>query len=211
MLERVRDGSGEVLHSEEAFRADSNQHWGHIDEFHKLERLQHFNEQGFPSWDTFVAGRWEDSLQELELDRANVVAEFAEDKQSGLVSYRVRVVELPVTPYVQWELHALKMRAEYGENIRVVGPDAVARYETSETVPELIFLGGRVMYETSYDQAGVRTSRRKFTDSEFVERCLSDIQVLYDQGEDLVTFFEREIAPLPPPVVDLEFTRSPES
>jgi hypothetical protein len=203
MLERVREAPCQDLYSDEVLQADSGQYWGHIQEFHKLERLQYFDERGFPSWDAFAVGRWEDSLRELELDRPNVEAEFAEDRQSGLVSYRVRVVELPVTPYVQWEVHSLKIRAEYGENIRVLGPEAVARYEESGMLPELIFLGKQVMYETGYDRAGVQTRRRKRVDPELIDGCLADIQALYDQGEDLATFFEREVAQLPPPVVEL--------
>ncbi len=129
----------------------------------------------------------------------------------GLTSYRVRVVELPVTPYLQWELYELKVRAECGEGIRVVRREAVARHETDAAVPELIFMDTLAMYEILYDNTGIQTGGRKFTDPELIKKCLSEVHALYIHGEDLLRFFEREISPLPPPLVDPEFTSSPGS
>jgi hypothetical protein len=135
------------------------------------------------------------------MDRPRVVAEFAEDTSGGLGSYRVRVVEFPITPYVQWELHALKIRAECGENIRIISPGAIGQYETGAPVPELIFMGKLAMYEVVYDEFGVLRGARKFLDSKLIEGCLADVQSLYGLGEELGTFFEREVAPLPPPSI----------
>jgi hypothetical protein len=205
MLERVRNMSGDILRPLRVYLDDTNQYWGRIKRFDKLERLQFFREPGYPSWDAFAAGRWDEALQIMQRDRSAVEKEFAEDSRTGLVSYRVRVVELPITPYLQWELYELKTRAECGENIRVVGPDAVARYEIEAVVPELIFMGNLAMYEISYDHTGTQTGGRKFTGSELIEQCLSEVHALYARGEDLLTFFGREITPLPPPIVDPEF------
>ena len=200
--------SGDILCPVQVYLDDTDQYWGHINRFDKLERLQYFREPGYPSWDAFVAGRWDEALQIMQRDRSTVEKEFVEDSRVGLTSYRVRVVELPVTPYLQWELHELKARAECGEGIRVVGPEAVARYETNTVVPELIFMDALAMYEICYDNTGTQTGGRKFTDPELIEQCLSEVHALYAHGEDLLIFFEREIAPLPPPIVDPEFTSS---
>ncbi len=204
MLELVRRSSGRVLDPDEVFRADWARCWPPIGTFYKLERLQYFDERGFPSWDAFARGQWEEALAELEKDRPNVVAEHAEDRVSNVTSYRVRVVELPVSPYVQWELYALMIRAECGEKIRVVGAEAVAHYEADGILPELIFLGTEVMYETTFGPK----LRRKFTDPELLAGCLADVRVLFDEGEDLRTFFEREVRPLRPPGVDWKRTSS---
>lgn len=209
MLERVRDAHGEVFRPVRAYRDDLKPYWGRIGRFDKLERLQHFREPDDPSWAAFAAGRWRDAQRIMEQNyRPQVMAEFADDASSGLVSYRVRVVEFPVMPYLQWELHALKMRAECGENIRVVGPEKIAPYEEYGVVPELIFMDVDAMYEVLYDETGVLAGGRKFTDSEMIRGCLSDVRALYEQGEDLRTFFEREIAPLPSPAVDPESSPS---
>ncbi len=208
MLERVRNMSGDILRPTQAYLDDTDQYWRHINRFDKLERLQFFREPGYPSWDAFAAGRWDEALQIMRRDRSNVEKEFAEDSQVGLASYRIRVVELPVTPYLQWEFYELKARAECGENIRVVDAEAVACYEMAAVVPELIFMGTLAMYKICYDDTGTRIGGQKFTDPELIEQCLSEVHTLYAQGEDLLTFFEREIAPLPPPIVDPGLTSS---
>lgn len=210
MLEHVRKIPGDILRPTQAYLEDTDQYWGHISRFDKLERLQNFREPGYPSWDSFAAGRWDEALHIMQRNRSAVEKEFAEDSRVGLASYRVRVVEFPITPYLQWELYELKMRAEYGEGIRVVGPEAVAHYETDAVVPELIFMETLAMYEICYDSSGTQIGGRKFTDLGLIEKCLSDVHALYTHGEDLLMFFEREIAPLPPPVVDLEFISSPD-
>jgi hypothetical protein len=199
MLDRVRATAAETMDTT-AYLADSDEYWGRISAFHKLERRQHFREPGRASWEAFAAGNWSESQAIRERDRGAVEAEFAEDARSGLASYRVRVVELPVTPYLHWELTGLKIRAECGENIRVVGSDAVTRFETEHIVPELIFMGTEAMYEVCYDEAGTLSGGRKFTDATLVTGCLSVVQALHADGEDLLAFFEREIAPLPPSI-----------
>ncbi|MPZ80523.1 MAG: hypothetical protein GEV28_09045 [Actinophytocola sp.] len=204
MLDRVREAAGETFRPTKAYLDDSSQYWARIDRFDKLERIQHFREPYDASWRAFAAGRWEGSLELTERNRPNVVAEFAEDARLGYQSYRVRVVEFPIDPYLQWEMHRFKVRVECGENLHVVGPEAVARFETGGIVPELIFMGSLAMYEVLYDETGVLAGGRKFTDPELIEGCRAEVQALYGEGEDFRTFFEREIAPLPAPVVEPE-------
>ena len=200
MLECIRGMTGDVLLPVQVYLDDTNQYWGRIDRFEKLERLQHFREPGFPSWDAFAAGSWDEALRIMREEGYAVTAkEFLEDSEADLVSYRVRVVEFPVSPYLQWELHQLKVRAELGENIRVVGPEKVSCHETDGVVPELIFMGDLAMYEIIYDDTGLCMGGQKFTDIKLIEQCLAETRNLYAQGEDLLAFFEREIAPLPPP------------
>lgn len=201
MLDRVCGTIGEVLRPVQAYIADSNEYWPRIDRFDKLERIQHFREPYDDSWRAFDEGRWTDSLNLTELNRPNVVAEFAKDAELGYNSHRVRVVEFPIDPYLQWEMHRFKVRVECGENIRVVGADAVARFEKNGIVPELIFMGTLAMYEVLYDETGELAGGRKFTDPELIAGCLAEVQALYAQAEDFTTFFEREIVPLPAPVV----------
>jgi hypothetical protein len=208
MLDRVRETPGETIRPVEAYLDDSNQYWPRIDRFDKLERLQHFREPYDASWRLFAAGRWEESLAQSERERSLVVAEFAEDARLGYVSHRVRVVELPITPYLQWEMHQFKIRVECGENLRIVGPEAVARWEAVGIVPELIFMGSLAMYEVLYDETGVLAGGRKFIDPELIASCRAEVQALHARGEDFWTFFEREVKPLPPPAVGPELSPS---
>jgi hypothetical protein len=208
MIDRVRESPGEILRPVQTYLDDSGRYFPQIDRFDKLERLQQFHQPESRSWLACVAGRWEESLEQTERDRPIIEAEFAEDARLGLTSHRVRVVEFPITPYLQWEMHRFKVRVEYGENIRVIGPELVAPYETNGMVPELIFMDSLAMYEVLYDETGVLAGGRKFTDLELVASCLAEVQTLYAQGEDFMTFFEREIAPLPAPTLDPEFSPS---
>lgn len=201
MIDRVREAPGELLRPVQVYLDDSNLYWPRIDRFDKLERQQHFREPYDESWRLFAAGRWEESLAQAERERPIVEAEFAEDARLGYTSHRVRVVEYPITPYVQWEMHQFRLRVEYGEDIRIVGAEAVAQYETGAPVSELIFLGGLAMYEVLYDD-GVLAGGRKFVDSALISSCRAEVQALHAQGEDFRAFFEREVAPLAPPNVD---------
>jgi hypothetical protein len=93
--------SGEILRPVRVYLDDTDQYWRRINRFDKLERLQCFREPGYPSWDAFAAGRWDEALQIMQRDHSIVENEFVDDFRNGLYSYRIRVVELPVTPYLQ--------------------------------------------------------------------------------------------------------------
>ncbi len=208
MIERVRGIPGEIFEEVQAYHDDANQYWERIDRFDKIERLQHFREPGNQSWEAFVSGRWAEAQQIRQRNRPTVIVEFAEDARRGIVSRRVRVVEIPVTAYLQWELYGLKLRSECGENIHIIDSKAVAMYETSGVIPELIFMDLLAMYEICYDKNGLLYGARKFTDPDLISGCQEDFDALYKQGEDLHAFFAREIEPLPPPTVDPEWTCS---
>jgi hypothetical protein len=208
MLDRVRGVAGEVLRPTRAYLDDSARYWPRIERFDKLERIQHFREPDDASWRAFAAGRWQESLDLTAQNRPKVVAEFAEDARLGYRSYRVRVVEYPIDPYLQWEMHRFRIRADCGENIRIVGRDAVEKFEKDGIVPELIFMGSLAMYEVLYDETGTLAGGRKFTDPDLIACCQAEVRALYAGGEDFGAFFDREIASLPP-VVEPELTRSP--
>jgi hypothetical protein len=110
----------------------------------------------------------------------------------------VRIVEHPVTPYLQWEMHALRLRAGAGEQIRVVPAEAVGHLEAGQPLPELVVLGGQVLYEVQYDETTLSGARR-IDDPGVIAACRQELSELFDKGEDVLAYFDREIAPLPPP------------
>jgi hypothetical protein len=165
----------------------------------KLERRQHFEELGNDSREALRHGDWEGALRLLAGRRDRVRAEALEDRRRGHAFHRVRVVETPLTPYLQWELHSLNVRAECGERIRVIGAETVAPAETRAPLPELVVLDGGVLYNVVYTEAGVPDGAVRFTDAGLVGPWESYIKELYDLGEDLRTYFDREVAHLPPP------------
>ncbi|MCC9306705.1 hypothetical protein LN042_06220 [Kitasatospora sp. RB6PN24] len=185
----------------DAYRADFAKRDFAIDGWDswKLERRQHFVEPEDASWRAYSEGDWARALELIEARRGELLqlSRLAADHDCRLL--RVRVVELPVTPYLVWELHLLRLRAECGELIRIVGPEKISRYERSgERLPELITLGPDTVYDISYDATGLGDGATRYTDPAARERVAQFIARLYDQGEDIEAFMAREGAALAP-------------
>ncbi|GII90735.1 DUF6879 family protein [Sinosporangium siamense] len=165
----------------------------------KLERRQHFEEQESPSREAFRRGDWGLALRLLDAKRDSILRTLRQDRDNNSVLHRVRVVESPLTPYLQWELHSLRLQAELGKPIRVVTAEAVNPFETSGMLPEVVVLGSQVLYEVIYTEMGVPNGAIRFTDPDLVRCWEAFIQDLYHDGEDVVAYVDRRIAPLPPP------------
>lgn len=170
--------------------------------FWKLERGQYFQEPGNASWEAFAHGDWVTSLKLIEAGLPEFRDYYSRIAESGFSTRRVRVVEEPITAYLQWELHILRARDAHGGSVRVVGPKAVAEWETTDALPEIYTLGGEVMYEAVYDEKGALDSARKFTDRELILRCQKLIAEIYNRGEPLQSYFDRRVATLPTPQGD---------
>ncbi|MCX4906176.1 DUF6879 family protein [Streptomyces sp. NBC_00878] len=165
----------------------------------KLERRQHFEEQGSPSREALRRGEWEQALRLLTDRRDALLAAAREDERKGHLFHRVRVVEKPLTPYVQWELHSHRQRAEYGERIRVVGAEQVARAERACLLPEVVVLGGSTLFQVLYSEAGATVGAVRYSDRYLVGSWENYIRKLYEVGEDVSSYFEREVAHLSRP------------
>jgi hypothetical protein len=165
----------------------------------KFERRQHFEEPGHPGWEAFHQGRWEESLWLLDDEREQPAREVREDEAHGRRFHRVRIVEEPLTPYLQWELHALRIQAEVGERIRVLPAEEIRFVEQSALLPEVVVLGGEVLYEVCYTEAGVLDGGVLFTDAGLIAQWERFIAELYDKGEEMLAYAERYLDHLPPP------------
>ncbi|MGW2412045.1 DUF6879 family protein [Streptomyces tubercidicus] len=186
----------------DAYREDFRERQRTIDgqDSWKLERQQDFKEPGFASWDAFSRGDWEGALRLAEEER-DIIREVAEEtERRGVVLYRVRVVEKPLTPYLQWEMHLLRLRAEYGEKIRVIGPEQIEALESEHPLPELLTLGDQTVYRILYNKQGILDGGVRYLSHEVTARCRDFMRDLYEAGEELDSYFAREVAPLPPPL-----------
>ncbi|HEY0936885.1 MAG TPA: hypothetical protein VGD91_24515 [Trebonia sp.] len=185
-------------------RADGADSW-------KLERRQSYSEAGFPSWEAFVAGDWDGALRLYEAERPAISAFQQELRRHRSHFYRVRVVAEPVSPYVQWEMHCLRLRAECGENIRVIDHREVSGFESDGPLPELVSLCGHVLYHTVYDESGRPDGAVSYRDAELVRRYEDFARALYQAGEGIESYFGRKIAGLPPPHRDRSGTGQEQS
>jgi hypothetical protein len=173
----------------------------------KLERRQHFRQPGSASWEAFARGHWTEALRLIEARRESLMELGAKTAENGIDLYRVRVVAEPIIPYLQWELHSLKLRAECGELIRVLPAAAVRDLEANGELPEVVTLGLSTAYHILYASDGVLTGGVKVTDPQAVGRVTGLVRRLYGEGEDLAVFFERAVATLPPPRGDIVLER----
>lgn len=182
-----------------AYYADFEKHFARTAEFWKLERGQSFAEPGDASWEAFDSGEWEKALRLLDARREDLTSYHREAAAAGTMTRRIRIVSLPVTPYLQWELHLLRLRDETGGPIRILRDTAIAKLEGEGPLPDIYTLDREVVYQAVYDEHGVLEHALKYIDRELVSRCRDFIVELYARGEPISSFFEREIAHLPPP------------
>ncbi|MEU6408562.1 DUF6879 family protein [Microbispora sp. NPDC046933] len=166
----------------------------------KLERAQEFDEGPNPSWNAMREGDWQRSLELLEAARETIAADLPARGELR----RLRVVETPLTAYLQWELHLLALRMRLGERGRVLDAREVADIETDGPLPELVIFPGRHMYHVQYDKGGTCVGARRTDDAEAVRAWGSIVSSLYERGEDLLTYVEERVAPLPPPGIGVE-------
>ncbi|MEV6434247.1 DUF6879 family protein [Streptomyces anulatus] len=202
MFECFRGGAGEVLSRADYLADFGRVHQSGIRLLAKIERGQTFTEQGSPSWDAFASGDWAGALRLIEDERDSTAAYFRDAARRGLAFRRVRVVEFPISPYLQWEMNVFRLRSELGEEIRVLDARRIADLERDASVPEVIVLGRSVMYAVIYDDELKGAGARRFTDPDQVNRTTREFEALYAMGEGFPEFFEREIAPLAPPTTD---------
>jgi hypothetical protein len=165
----------------------------------KLERGQHFREPGFASWEAFARGDWEQALALIEEERDFLTEFSAGARAADIGLYRVRVVEEPIASYLQWELHLLNLRAACGELIHIVAPDLLRDYEAGGPLAELVTLGPSLLYRVLYDTSGELAGAVRITEPRTVARAVDLARSLYSEGEDLAAFFDRVVAPMPPP------------
>ncbi|MFF9477699.1 DUF6879 family protein [Streptomyces sp. NPDC014733] len=165
----------------------------------KLERLQHFEETNDESREALRKGDWPESLRLFEAERDATCQQAREQESRGALLHRIRIVEEPLTPYVQWELHWLHMRAECGHPVRVLPASAVASVESDGLLPELTLPGNRVLFRVIYTESGRPDGAIRFTDPHLVQEWAAYLEKLYAAAESMQTYFDRVVAPLAPP------------
>ncbi|WP_199565050.1 DUF6879 family protein [Spongiactinospora rosea] len=180
------------------YYSDFEHNFATAKEFWKLERGQAFAEPGDASWEAFDRGDWAESIRLLEERRTDLIAYHREVAAAGTRTYRIRIVELPLTPYLQWELNLLNIRDQTGGPIRVLRADDLGYLEAQDPLPEIYTMDEKVMYQAVYDEHGVLESARRFDEVELIRRCRSFIVDLYKHGEPIGDFFRREVSHLPP-------------
>ncbi|WP_051799871.1 DUF6879 family protein [Catenuloplanes japonicus] len=168
--------------------------------FVKLEVQQTFAEPDDSSWRAaFVDGDWERALYLIDGKRP----EYEQDKQRmhdlGITSRRLRVVALPLSSYLEWELRVLELMGAISDEIRVLDASHVRTHATGGVLPEVVVLDDTTTYEVLYDHAGVLSGAIRRSDAGLAAFCRELINAWYDLGEDIGAFCTRQLSALPPP------------
>ncbi|POX41243.1 DUF6879 family protein [Streptomyces sp. Ru72] len=193
--------AGGTYLDQEAYIADFERRFWNLgsEGFWKLERMQSYDEGDFPSWQALRRGDWEESLRLIEELRTEYEEYYGKISAAGFALHRVRVVERPIAPYIQWELHLLRTKYEYGERVSVLDATEIVGDETGGPLPELCVLGTEAVYVLDYTPAGAPNGAVRHTDPAMVTRARALIRRLHSAGEPLESYFRREVAELPPP------------
>jgi hypothetical protein len=201
MIEKINDVPGKVLDRAE-YHAELRRDCLRLSApVWKLERSQFFTEpDDDPSWRAFVAGDWEGTLAAFEADRAIARAEGQHYAGQGSELRRLRIVESRVSPYLQWEMQWFKIIAEEGAVIRVLAAEQVRELEQARSLPELV-VNEHALYQVLYDEAWRARGARRIDDFDVRREALTEIARLWATAEPFSGYFEREIAPLPPPAL----------
>lgn len=69
-------------------------------------------------------------------------------------------------------------------------------------MPEIVVLGTAVMYKVIYDGRGTLAGGRRYRDPQLIVSWRRIIADLFAAGEPLTDYFDRRVAPLPPPTVN---------
>lgn len=202
MLSRLRKAPGARLDRKsyhEHMRAETGRVNGPV---WKLERSQIFTEAADdPAWEAFVSGDWAKSLEIFEGERPAIRDEAAKYARRGSQLRRLRIVENPVSAYLQWEMQSLRIIDESGMPVRVLSASEITELEGELPLPEIVIVGDEALYDVQYDTRWSACGARRITDHDVIQEATAEMSRLWDRAEPLAAYFAREIAPLPPPPV----------
>jgi uncharacterized protein DUF6879 len=199
MSDHTVELSGEELTLEEYFAEFDERFWKASDcDCWKLERRQTFIEQGSDSYDAFARGDWTRALELLKSRRSGIAEYYAKAAARGISVLRARVVEEPISPYLVWQLNSLLQRSELGEHPRIVTAGQVVAIERDGVLPELVGLADDVVYQVIYGSDGAAERAIRSAHRPTVEHWHRVFHTLYEGGEEMASFFSRNVAGLSP-------------
>jgi len=95
----------------------------------------------------------------------------------------------PTTDYLRWEAEVLRLRAEYGEQIRVI---ALNEHPPPSEFPEFVILGDSALYTIEYDR-GSLSGARAYSDRTLIAACRESFDALFAEAEEFAGWYARTI------------------
>ncbi len=117
----------ETLDSDEAELAAYNERWATVErEFFKLETLQRYADEYSPGFREYEKGQLTDDqlVARLRQEMSQGPDPWYERVKAGAVSFkRVHLVDLPLSPYLWYEIKSYELSRELGEQIFILARD----------------------------------------------------------------------------------------
>jgi hypothetical protein len=125
----------------EEFQSEFSAAWsGLTQRFLKLECWQEYQElEASESQDAYNRGDIPEACALLQREAEADRPLYEDIGKRGLDYARIRVVQKPLTPYLEYELMAYRIRAVMGENIEVVRIDAATQLPGEQCFDFLLF------------------------------------------------------------------------
>ena len=153
-----------------------------------------------PSWEAFDRGDWDEAMRLLEerredLKRLSRGERGRRDRAPGGSGS----FPCPSPPISSGSCTCSRSGTRPAARSASCETRAIADLEDQGPLPDIYTMDRHVMYQAVYDERGVLEYALRYTDQALVSRCRDFIAGLYGRGEPIGSFFEREIAHLPPP------------
>jgi hypothetical protein len=164
-------------------------------QLYKLEVGQSFMEPDNDSWVLANNGDWDEAMRIAQNDGE------ADNKRADppAPSYRVRIFELPLTPYLIWELNYLKYRNRFVNNCRFLCLSDVPKDLKLLVEKEIVTIDTNVLYEVHYTASGELAGATKETDLKTISDVVKKIEQLYEIGITFDDFAEYYLSKAPIP------------
>lgn len=164
-------------------------------QLYKLEVGQSFMEPDNDSWVLANNGDWDEAMRIAQNDGE------ADNKRADppAPSYRVRIFELPLTPYLIWELNYLKYRNRFVNNCRFLCISDVPKDLKLLVEKEIVTIDTNVLYEVHYTASGELAGATKETDLKTISDVVKKIEQLYEIGITFDNFAEYYLSKAPIP------------
>lgn len=152
----------------------------------KLEVAQVFREPGDRSFDAFECGDLASSQEAMQDKRDAARKEFSRLALRRIAVKRIRVVETPLTPYLEWELQVLLHRAEMGEDIRVA-PELPGGFSGAEipNPPELLAIGTEVLWRVLYEPNGGSIGAYRAMPDSLLKEIYEEVDSFHGESQEL--------------------------
>lgn len=136
----------------------------------KAEFLQEYDESGFPGYDAYKRGAYEEAA---ELVRDMVMSQrelYDHAAEQGVTMTRIRVCELPLSPYLRhYEFPAYRADIECGEDIRLVAVADIRRLLDKTGISDFVLFDRERVIALIYDvRSGLLREARLVEDVQLV-------------------------------------------